>query len=242
MPCSDSTELTILRKRYIPPLYQLGLDNANSRYYQGFSLGHNTDQGLYEELRKYPERGRRWAGAMTAFASKIPLDPLAQGFDWASFHGGTVVDVGGGYGPVSIGLAQRFPHLHFIVQDFADVVAEGPSHMPPDLQGRISFMPYDFLDEQPVHGADIYFFRAVFHNWPDEHCVQILRNQIRALQPGARLVINEACMHAPNTLPAFLEKRRRCVSGLGTACLCFFPPCRGELTDVFFSGSLDPWI
>lgn len=146
---------------------------------------------------------------MTAFASKIPLDPLANGFDWASFADGTVVDVGGGYGPVSIGLAQRFPNLNFIVQDFADVAAEGPAHMPPELGRRTRFMPYNFLDEQPVQGADIYFFRAVFHNWPDEYCVRILRNQIRALKPGARLVINESCMHAPNTLPAFLERRRR---------------------------------
>lgn len=61
-------------------------------------MGHETDKGFYEELREHPDRGRRWAGAMSAFASKIPLDPLLNGYNWAGLGSATIVDVGGGYG------------------------------------------------------------------------------------------------------------------------------------------------
>jgi len=36
-------------------------------------------------------------------------------------------------------------------------------------------MPYNFLEqEQLVNGVDIYFFRAVMHNHPDEDVARIL--------------------------------------------------------------------
>lgn len=45
-------------------------------------------------------------------------------------------------------------------------------------------MATDFLEtEQPVKDADVYFMRAVLHNWPDEYCVRILRN----LLPGGTI-------------------------------------------------------
>ena len=127
----------------------------------------------------------------------------------ASLGKGTVVDVGGGHGPVSIDLDQRFPRLSFIVQDLPDVVASRPSIPDPDMASRNRFAVYDFLTEQPVKGADVYFFRAIFHNWPRSYCVQILRNQIPTLRDGARLVINEGLLPKPKSLPHHLERRRR---------------------------------
>ncbi|ESZ96863.1 hypothetical protein SBOR_2728 [Sclerotinia borealis F-4128] len=93
----------------------------------GFSLGHQTTNGLYEELRSHPSRGQRWANAMSVYASKIPLSPLIDSYEWSSLGSATIAGVGGGYGPVSIGLASQFPLLNFVVQDFEDVVADGPA-------------------------------------------------------------------------------------------------------------------
>ncbi|KAF4627553.1 hypothetical protein G7Y89_g10598 [Cudoniella acicularis] len=175
----------------------------------GFSLGHKTTKGLYEELRDHPSRGHRWANAMSAYASRIPLEPLITKYDWASLGSATIVDVGGGYGPVSIGLAKAFPKPTFIVQDFADVVAEGPAKVPTNISDRISFMAYDMMNPQVVKSADVYFFRAIFHNWTDHYCIKILRNQIPALKDGAKLLIDDSCLHEPGSLPWYLEKRRR---------------------------------
>lgn len=115
---------------------------------------------------------------------------------------------------MSIGLAKQFPNLHFIVQDFEDVVAGGPKHVPAEISDRITFMGYDMMTTQPSKDADIYFFRAIFHNWTDFYCVKILKNQIPALKKGARLVINDSCLHEPGTLPSSTERKRRLVTCL----------------------------
>ncbi|KAL9105818.1 MAG: hypothetical protein Q9227_009074 [Pyrenula ochraceoflavens] len=177
----------------------------------GWAWGHNEPKGLYAGLRQYPDRAERFAKAMDGFAARTPVDPTAKGFDWATNAAkeATVVDVGGGWGPVSIGLAERFPGIKFIVQDFADIIAEGPSHVPPQLKDRIEFMESDFLVEQPVCGADIYFMRAVLHNWVDDYCLKILRSLIPALKRDARIVISDAIMWEPWTLPPYTEKFRR---------------------------------
>ncbi|KAL8792396.1 MAG: hypothetical protein Q9195_005010 [Heterodermia aff. obscurata] len=157
-------------------------DGFHAPNQSGFSQGHNTDKGLYDELRQYPERANRFANAISGLAKRMSTDPLARGYDWAAIDaaGGTVVDVGGGRGAVSIALARQFPNIKFIVQDFADVVAGGPEDVPPELKDKIEFMGASCLDEQPLKGKDVYFLRAVLHNWPDDSCVKILQN----LLPG----------------------------------------------------------
>lgn len=59
---------------------------------QGFSLGHQTTNGLYEELRFHPGRGRRWANAMRGYAEKISLKPLIDGYDWAGLGSAKIAD------------------------------------------------------------------------------------------------------------------------------------------------------
>jgi trans-aconitate methyltransferase len=148
---------------------------------------------------------------MDGFASRTPIEPTARGFNWGAYaeKHATVVDVGGGWGPVSIGLAERFSGLKFIVQDFADIIADGPSHVPPELKDQVEFMEADFLTGQPVKGAEIYYMRAVLHNWVDDYCIRILRNLTPALKQNARIIINDAIMWEPWTLPPYTEKFRR---------------------------------
>ena len=147
---------------------------------QGWTLGHNTDKALYDELSLCPERGRRFAGAMSGFAARVDVDPLVNAFDWANFS--TVVDVGGGWGPVSIALAQRFPKPIFVVQDIEYVVLDGPAQVPHEMRDRIRFAAHDIFTTQDVEGADVYLLRHVLHNFPDDSCKEILR----ALVPGKR--------------------------------------------------------
>lgn len=186
--------------------YGLSTDSNQS----GFSMSRNTARGVYDELLHYPEENRRWNGAMSALAQEIDYDFILKSFDW---NRGplSVVDVGGGRGDVSIGLAQALPHAKFIVQDMsATALDSGSKQCAADrlLKDQISYQPYDFRDPQTAQG-DVYYFRNIFHNWPDEMCLQILRNQIPALQPGNHLVIDDFTLHKPGTLPWTEERRRR---------------------------------
>ena len=54
-----------------------------------------------------------------------------------------------------------------------------------------------------ITGAEVYFFRHVFHNWPDEAARQILQNTIPALTPGqSRIVIVDVVIPDTNC-PSF---------------------------------------
>lgn len=86
-----------------------------------------------------------------------------------------------------------------------------------DLEGRISFMVHDFFTPQPVHGADVYVFRWIFHNWSDKYCVRILRNLVPALKHGAKVVINDVVLPKPGELSNWHESRIRYVGA--------FSPC-----------------
>ena len=117
--------------------------------------------------------------------------------------------MGGSHGFACIHLAKVFPDLNFVVQDLPPVVATGAKTLPSELADRIEFMVHDFLKEQPVKNADVYFFRWIFHNWSDKYCIQILRNHILALRKGSCIAINDNVLPEPGALPLWREERLR---------------------------------
>lgn len=120
-----------------------------------------------------------------------------------------MVDVGGSHGIIAIELARAFPSLQLVVQDLDEhIIKDADSKKPADVADRVRFMVHDFLTPQPVRAA-VYFFRMIFHNWPDKYCVKILQALIPALEPGARVVINDAVIAEPCTLPWDQEARLR---------------------------------
>jgi hypothetical protein len=74
-------------------------------------------------------------------------------------------------------------------------------------------MTHDFLlEDQPVQGGDVYFFRWILHNWSDKYCVKILRGLIPSLKPGAKIVLNDNVLPQPGVLSRWQENRLRYVS------------------------------
>ena len=74
-------------------------------------------------------------------------------------------------------------------------MSEAAQHKRP----RIKFMEYDFFTPQPIKDADVYLYRWIFHNWPDDKCVDILRNAIPAMKPGAKILINDGGLPEPGS-------------------------------------------
>jgi ubiquinone/menaquinone biosynthesis C-methylase UbiE len=161
-----------------------------------------------------PERVKRFADAMHFLHSDSGFQPefMINSYDFGSLSDGIFVDVGGSTGHVSVMLARKYPRTNCIVQDMPATVEAGRQQLPNDVKDRVSFMSHDFWSEQPVKGADAYYFRWAFHDWSDSLCLKILRQLIPALKAGARVLINDVCIPSPGKMSPYQEQRIRHVS------------------------------
>lgn len=137
------------------------------------------------------------------------FDYIVNGYDWGSIDNGTVVDVGGSHGSLSIAIAQHFPKLRCITQDLPEVVKVGQRDLPMDLQDRITFMAHDFFDEQPVKHADVYTLRQILHDWSDKYAMRILRALVPSLKADAKVLVLEQVLPEPNSFSKSQEKLLR---------------------------------
>ena len=134
---------------------------------------------------------------------------ILDGFDWPTIGNGSVVDIGGSHGSLSIAIAQKYPNVSFVVQDRAAVAREGRAKLPSELTNRVSFMAHDFFNDQPVLDADVYMLRWVLHDWSDKYAVRILQALKPALKDGAKIIIMEHVLSEPGSVPAYQERGLR---------------------------------
>ncbi|KAF9888906.1 hypothetical protein FE257_008276 [Aspergillus nanangensis] len=158
----------------------------------GFNLAFDTDKNFWNYISEDdPSRGQRFGRAMHAVnINSTDTVPRLYPFDSLVVDGGLIVDVGGGEGQVAKGILNYYPNsgLRCIVQDglVKKSTAAGPA---------VEMQPHDFFDPQPVKGAAAYFFRHIFHDWPDNACVTILRQTAKAMDKHkSRILICDQVM------------------------------------------------
>ncbi|KAF2878229.1 sterigmatocystin 8-O-methyltransferase [Massariosphaeria phaeospora] len=163
-----------------------------------FALLHSG--GLYQGHKHYfdyQESGDGWRSrSYTKFMGYLKeifhLEDLVLKLkDWEAEGAAHIVDVGGSAGHDAVVLTRAFPALTITVQDLPNVAPRFHATVPADLLPRITFIPHNFLTPQPVHGADIYLFKMILHDWSDGDAAAIFRNLVPALKPGARVVLLE---------------------------------------------------
>lgn len=179
----------------------------------GHNLAAGTTGTFWDSMAGEPARSRRFASSMSLMQRMPGWQPAAalDVFDWGGLRAGaTVVDVGGGDGSFAVALAERFPALkHVVVQDVAGVVEQARAAVPEPLRGVITPVVADFFEPQTVKGAAVYFLRKILHDWPDEFAIRILQQLVPALEPGARILINDHCVPPPGILSPNQEWRVR---------------------------------
>ncbi|EGR46686.1 uncharacterized protein TRIREDRAFT_65711 [Trichoderma reesei QM6a] len=190
---------------------------ATSNLYTGFNYAFNTvgKESMFATIYKDPVKAKRFAHAMRSFShgEGYEVSYFVDNYDLSEVNerGGTFVDVGGSHGFVSVELAKRWKNINFIVEDLPKTIETAPQPICDDktVAQRISLQVHDFFQEQPVKGADVYYFRWILHNHAKPYAVSILRNLIPALKPGARVVINDYCIRDPGSENAWDEKLLR---------------------------------
>lgn len=168
--------------------------------------GSEGDRDIFSLISDDTPRVERLANAMsfmttvpeTSFSNFVANVPWTPGQQHAQICEcpKVVVDVGGSRGDLCEALLLAYPQIEkVVVEDLPEVTKSNVERgSPGELSERIHYQPYDFFTEQVVKNADVYLFSNVFHDWSDTYAVQMLRNQIPALKPGARIVINDICI------------------------------------------------
>ncbi|KAI4157937.1 MAG: hypothetical protein L6R39_000569 [Caloplaca ligustica] len=122
-----------------------------------------------------------------------------------------IVDVGGGRGHDMEAFRSAFPQQEgkLIVQDLPTTI-DDINH----LASGVEAMKHDFFSPQPVKGAKAYYFRNIFHDWPDSDAGVILQHTADAMKKGySRLLINEWVLSDTNSsfLPAAMDINMMCL-------------------------------
>jgi ubiquinone/menaquinone biosynthesis C-methylase UbiE len=100
-----------------------------------------------------------------------------------------ILDVGGGNGSLIISLLNHNSSITASILDSAEVCALATARLASaNLLHRASCIVGDFFDSVPA-GFTAITMKKILHDWPDEQCLQILRNCRRALSPGHKLFI-----------------------------------------------------
>lgn len=161
--------------------------------------------GMWEFLKENPQKAQRFARGIQFLQNHPAFDigHLFTSLAWDVDCELTIVDVGGSHGAIAQALLDRYPSLQIHVQDLPEVISGAT--VPSQFEGRLHFVAHDFFTEQPLK-AGVYFLRSILHDWSDKYAVQIIQNLIPALEPGAKVIVNEVCMPEPNTLPFYLSQ------------------------------------
>ncbi|KAN0078240.1 O-methyltransferase domain containing protein [Tylopilus felleus] len=161
--------------------------HAPSMYEAGFGP-------FYEWLKREDARRESFHNSMRGFNTTMGSVAFLTQFPFDKYS--TVVDVGGGIGSFSLDLVKQHKHIKVTLQDLPEALAQAREFWATEYpeaveENRIEFSDLDFFTQAPIKGRDIYYLRAVIHNWPDNEAALILRNIRQAMGPRSRILIHD---------------------------------------------------
>ncbi|KAI4243682.1 MAG: hypothetical protein L6R42_010676 [Xanthoria sp. 1 TBL-2021] len=162
-----------------------------------FQFAFDTDRTLFQWLDKRPDRMKNFntwmeghrQGRKSWFQS-FPVERLNSPRIQKNTGAVMLVDVGGGQGHDLEAFRNAFPESNgrLILEDLPKTIDELPDHR----KCLMEAIKYDFCTPQPIIGARAYYFRSIFHDFPDSKCLDILRSTTSAMERGySKLLIND---------------------------------------------------
>jgi C-methyltransferase len=144
--------------------------------------------GSFDYFAKQPELAELFNHTMTSI-SELTDGSVVAGYDFSAYP--TIVDVGGGHGPLLAAILAATPGSRGVLYDLPRVVAGAPNLLRKhNVADRVHLAEGSFFDSVPG-GGDAYILKNIIHDWPDEKAVQILRNVRAAVGPRATVLLVE---------------------------------------------------
>ncbi|KAJ5575483.1 O-methyltransferase [Penicillium sp. DV-2018c] len=162
-----------------------------------FTLAHNCPgETMFEYLYKNPQHVAPVTKAEAADVDQMAMDlyPWEDQLGAVADDHVSIVDIAGSHGNAMRQIRKIAPGLQghrLIVQDLEPVIQEHSKALRDD---GIEPQVYDFLKQaQPIRGASRYYFRRVFHDWPDvPEAKKILQNTAVAMdRDQSRILIHD---------------------------------------------------
>ncbi len=142
----------------------------------------------FDYFAEKPELAELFNQTMTSI-SELTDATVVAGYDFSVYP--TIVDVGGGHGPLLAAILASAPASRGVLYDLPLVVANAPSLLrKQDVADRVRIAEGSFFDGVPSDG-DAYILKNIIHDWPDEKAMQILRNVRAAAGPQATVLVVE---------------------------------------------------
>jgi C-methyltransferase len=142
----------------------------------------------FDYFAENPELAELFNQTMTS-VSEMTDATVVAGYDFSAYP--TIVDVGGGHGPLLAAILAAAPASRGVLYDLPTVVANAPNLLREQgVADRVAIAEGSFFDSVPGDG-DAYVLKNIIHDWNDEKAGQILRNVRAAVGPGATVLLIE---------------------------------------------------
>jgi C-methyltransferase len=142
----------------------------------------------FEYFANNPELSELFNQTMTSVSQMTDATVVAA-YDFSVYP--TIVDVGGGHGPLLAAILASAPASRGVLYDLPRVVADAPGVLRKQaVANRVSIVEGSFFDRVPG-GGDAYLLKNVIHDWPDETALRILRNVRAAATQAATVLLVE---------------------------------------------------
>ncbi|AGB24570.1 O-methyltransferase [Mycobacterium sp. JS623] len=142
----------------------------------------------FDYFADQPELAELFNQTMTS-VSQMTDTAVVAGYDFGVYP--TIVDVGGGHGPLLAAILAAAPGTRGVLYDLPSVVANASGVLREQgVAGRVLIAEGSFFDSVPS-GGDAYLLKNIIHDWPDEKALQILRNVRAATGPQATVLLVE---------------------------------------------------
>jgi C-methyltransferase len=149
----------------------------------------------FEYFAEKPELAELFNQTMTS-VSELTDATVVAGYDFSVYP--TIVDVGGGHGPLLAAILASAPASGGVLYDLPGVVANAPNLLrKQDVADRVRIAEGSFFYEVPPNG-DAYILKNIIHDWPEDKALQILRNVRAAAGPHAALLLVEFVIPSHN--------------------------------------------